>query len=219
MTTKFLRIAALTTSLLAAFAASAAADWSDNPFEKPRTKFGFGMLVGGFDVGSISGPAVGLHAEVGRQFGSLGVYGEYNMLTVGESTIDVEDPVRGMMHRGALNARYNVGEIGGSRDIPLRGVFWVEGGLGRHVVQWYDGGKLTRSDVGLGFGGQLDFRLGRREQPNIFGFYYAFRATVARSPEADLDLPATCAGPCDEATPPSPNDLGLFFNMGIEWGK
>ena len=63
-------------------------------------------------------------------------------------------------------------------------------------------------------------QIGRHKpKPKIFGFYYAFKATVARSPDADQLGPPTCAGPCDEATTPSPYDVGLFFNMGINWGR
>lgn len=215
--TRTLPLALILTTALCAFAGHASAE-EDDSFHKPRTKFGFGMLLGSYDVGPISGPAVGMHAEVGRRYGSLVLSGEYNMLSIGESSTTVEEPVRGMLHRGSLNARYNFAEIGGGRRIPVQGAFWFEGGVGRHVVYWNEGGKLTRNDVGFGFGGQVNFRV-RREKPQIFGFYYAFRATVAQSPTADEMAPATCGGPCDEATPPSPHDLGLFFNMGLEWSK
>jgi hypothetical protein len=208
----------LITTILFAWIGSAAANERDDAFHEQRTKFGFGMLVGSYDVGPISGPAIGYHAEVGRRFGTLALFGEYNMLSMGESSTTEEEPVRGILHRGALNVRYTFAEVGGGRKVPVQGAFWVEGGLGRHVVYWHEGGKLSRNDVGLGVGGQVNFRVGR-EKPQVFGFYYAFRTTIAQSPTADETAPATCGGPCDEATPPSSNDLGLHFNMGLEWGR
>ena len=214
----FIRIAILTTSLLMAAGATATAE-SDDPFDKPRTNLGFGMLVGSASVGYISGPGVGMHAEIGRQFGKFGVYGEYNLLSVGESSYDVEDPIRGFMHRVAGNVRYTFAKVGSPR-VPVQGAFWLEAGMGRQVVQWHKGGKLTRNDFGFGFGAQTNFRIGRRSaKPNVIGFHYAFKAFLTPSPDADAMLPATCAGPCDEPTPPSPHDLGLFFNMGLMWGK
>lgn len=214
------RIAILSTSLLLLAAGTATAGSDDNPFDKSRTKVGFGMLVGGYDVGSISGTGVGMHFELGRKAGPLYLYGEYDMLSIGESGYDIEDPVRGLLQRGSANLRYDFAQVGGKR-VPVQGEFWVEGGIGRQLVQWHEGGRLTRNDVSFGFGAKANFRLNRRsaDKPKTLGFHYAFKAFVARSPDADLMLPPTCAGPCDEPTPPSPNDLGLFFNMGLEFGK
>ena len=86
---------------------------------------------------------------------------------------------------------------------------------------WHEGGRLTRNDISFGFGAKANFRLNkhRAKKPKTIGFHYAFKAFVARSPYADNTLPPTCAGPCDEPTSPSQNDLGVFFNMGMEFGK
>jgi hypothetical protein len=46
-------------------------------------------------------------------------------------------------------------------------------------------------------------------------YSYELRGVVGGQETA----PATCGGPCDEATQPSPNDLGIFFNMGLIWGR
>ncbi len=203
-----------------ATAGTAHADSSDDPFVRDRTEVGFGMLVGGYTVGPVGGAAVGMHLDLGRQMGPFKLYGEYHLLSVGESATTVDDPVRGILHRVGLAARYNFAEIGGGRYKPIQGTFWLEGGMGRQIVQWTEGGKLTRDDASFGFGAQMNFKIGKHsKKPKIFGFYYAFKATVARSPDADNLGPATCAGPCDEATSPSPYDLGLFFNLGLQWGK
>ena len=199
---------------------TAVAGSDDDPFARNRTDIGFGMLVGGFSVGSIGGAGVGIHLDVGRQMGPLKLFGEYNLLSIGESSYDNENPVRGALHRVGLNARYNFAELGGGRHKPLQGAFWAEAGLGRQHISWYDGGILRHDDVSLGFGAQFNFKIGRHKpRPKIFGFYYAFKATIAESPNADQLGPPTCAGPCDEATAPSPYDLGIFFNMGLNWGS
>ncbi len=220
--TKTIQISTLASALLLATVGMASAGSDDDPFAKPRTNVGFGMLVGGYSVGPVEGAGVGLHLNLGRQMGPLYLYGEYNMLSIGESSYENEDPIKGMTHRFGLNARYNFAEFGGGRRTPVQGSFWLEGGVGRQNILWDEGGKLTRDDVGLGFGIQTNFRLNRRysqKKPKILGFYYACRAIVARSPTADQMEPVTCGGPCDEPTAPSPYDLGLFFNMGLNWGR
>ena len=137
---------------------------------------------------------------------------------IGEST-SVPDAVHGLLHRGGANLRYDVGAIGG-RDKPVQGTFWLEGGAGREWIFWDEGGRLTRDDVSLGFGAQMNFQLGRHDpKPRVLGIYYAFKTTIARGPDADQMAPATCGGPCDEPTAPSPYDLGLYFNVGLQYGR
>ncbi len=189
-------------------------------FDTPRLNLGFGMLVGGFDVGPVGGPAVGVHFDVGRQMGPLYLFGEYNLLSIGENSSSVENPVRGMLNRFGVNARYHFVEFSDRRH-KLQGAFWVEAGLGHQQVNWAEGGVLRREDVSFGFGAQFNVRIGDRYKPNpkVFGFYYAFKANIARAPGADKQLPPTCGGPCDMPTPPSPNDFGLFFNFGLMWGR
>jgi hypothetical protein len=198
----------------------ASADDDDDPFAKARTQIGVGMLVGGYSVGPVSGAGVGMHLDIGRQMGNLALLGEYNLLSIGESSLDVEDPIRGIQHRFGLNARYNFVDFGGGHRTPIQGAVWLEGGLGRQIINWNEGGRLTRDDLALGFGVQTNFRISKRDKkPKFIGVHYAFRATIARSPVADEMAPATCGGPCDEPTGPSPYDLGLFFNMGVTFGR
>jgi len=205
---------------LALASAPARADSDGDRFHDPRTEVGFGMLAGGYEVGPVGGGAVGLHLDLGRQMGPVKLYGEYDFLSIGDSASDTTDPVRGLLHRGSLMARYNVAEIGGGRYKPIQGAFWLEAGAGRQFIHWNAGGVLERDDVAAGFGGQFNFLLARdTPNPRVLGFYYAFRAVIARSPDADQMQPATCGGPCDRATSPSPYDLGLFFNMGLQFGR
>jgi hypothetical protein len=178
------------------------------------------MLVGGFAVGPIGGTAIGLHLDVGRQMGELKLLGEYNFMGIGESSYEVENPTRGVMQRAGLLARYNFAEIGSGRRTPLQGAFWLEAGLGRERIQWNEGGVLSRDDVSLGFGAQLNVLIGRDSpKPKTFSIYYAFKALIAKSPGGDQMGPATCGGPCDEPTAPSPYDAGFFFNLGLNWGR
>lgn len=194
-------------------------DEPEDAFDRPRTEIGVGMLMGGFSVGPVGGFAVGMHLDVGRQMGPLKVFGEYNFMSVGDEYTQ-DDPVRGLMHRGGVAARYNFATIGGGRYKPIRGSFWVEGGAGRELIRWNQGGKLTRDDLALGFGAQMDIKIGRHSpRPKTFSVYYAFKALVAESPGVDKMRPAVCGGPCDEPTQPSPYDLGLFFNLGLQWGR
>ncbi len=200
-------------------AAPARADEHDgDAFHEPRTEVGFGMLAGAYSVGPVGGGAVGLHLDLGRQMGPVKLYGEYDFLSIGNSASET-DPVRGLLHRGGLMVRYNFAEVGGGPYKPIQGAFWLEGGAGRQFVHWDAGGVLERDDVAAGFGGQFNFLLARHSpHPKVLGFYYAFRAFVARSPDAGTMQPATCGGPCDRPTSPSPYDLGLFFNMGLQFG-
>jgi hypothetical protein len=151
--------------------------------------------------------------------GPLFLLGEYDLLSIGQNGYDNPAPIRGLLNRFGAAARFAFAEFGGGR-IPVQGSFWLEGGVGRQYVDWDGGGRLSRDDVALGFGAQANFVIGRHsDKPKFIGFYYAFRASIARGPDADQPGEPTCAGPCDEATLPSPYDLGLFFNMGLNWGR
>lgn len=196
------------------------ADHDDNPFHKARSAITLGLLAGGFRVGPVGGPAVGPHLDAGWNLGRLVLYGEYDFLLIGEDEQVVDHPINGQLHRFGAMARYALGEIGGGDDIPLQGQLWVEGGGGREIIQWDKGGRLGRNDVALGIGGELDVMAHRRTpRPTVFSLIYAFRVTVAREPGSDEVEMATCGGPCDEPTRPSPWDLGLFFNLGLSWGR
>jgi len=211
-------------ALLAIGASTASADcWDDEcsdrrsqSWSKPRVEAGFGLLAGSYTVATISGGAVGMHFDGGVRMGRLALLGEYDFLSVGESAYDNADPVRGVLHRAGANARYSFLSVGG-RNLPLRGDFWVEGGVGTQLVQWDGGGELSRRDLSYGIGGQLTARVGKHK-PTYLGFYYAFRGLLARDPFPGKRTP-TCAGPCDTATSPSTWDSSAFFNFGIVFSR
>lgn len=197
-----------------------AGDDDDNPFHAGRSEVTLGMLAGSYRVGPVGGPAVGLHLDGGWNRGRFLFYGEYDFMGVGEDQAEVDHPVRGLLHRFGAMGRYALGEIGGGDEVPIQGQLWVEAGPGRQIVTWDKGGRLARNDLALGVGGELNVMVKRRSPaPSIFSLHYAFRMMIAREPPTDRVEMATCGGPCDEPTKPSPWDLGLFFNVGLSWGR
>lgn len=193
-------------------------DAREKLWDKTRFEGGVGLLAGGYEVGPIGGSAIGTHVDGGVRAGRLALLGEYDFVSIGQSSYDHPDPVRGQLHRLGVNVRYSLGAFGG-RSIPLRGDIWIEGGLGDQLVRWNGGGELERRDLAFGFGGQMTVQIGK-EHPRYLGFYYAFRGLVARDPtEPKQPAVPTCAGPCDRATSPSSWDLGAFFNFGVVFSR
>jgi hypothetical protein len=222
MTKRILMILAL----LLASSSAARADYYDgygsdgtrkDPWKKLRFEGALGGLVGSQRVGYIAGTGGGLHLDGGARIDRLMIYGEYDFLSVGESSIETPNPVRGFMHRLGASARYSLASFGGSGEVPVRGDIWGEIGLGHEEVRWHEGGRLGRRDISFGLGAQATFRIGRNK-PRYVGVYYAMKAWVAAAPERKDDMP-TCAGPCDEPTAPSPYDFGIFFNFGVPFGR
>lgn len=225
MSARPLVLTALALGALALSTASkASADcWDDDcedgrskSWNKPRFEGGFGLLAGSYSVSSVHGAGVGMHVDGGVRMGRLALLGEYDFLSVGQNEYDHENPIRGVLHRAGANARYSVAAIGG-RDVPIRGDFWIEGGIGSELVAWNGGGELSRRDLAYGVGGQMTARIGKHK-PSYIGFYYAFRGLVARDPFPGKQMP-TCAGPCDTATGPSNWDTAAFFNFGIVFSR
>jgi hypothetical protein len=190
-----------------------------DPENELQPEAAIGFLVGGFRVGPITGPAYGMQVAGGAKYQRFLVQGEYDLLSVGEGTsYDPDDgrPVRGLVHRVGANVRYSFASIA-KKKFPMRGDFWLEAGVGRQFLRWYDGGKLTRNDVALGLGGQLSVRWGKTQHKKA-GLFYALKVIGSR--RADLkSMPETCAGPCDEPTGPIPYDLGIFFDVAIVFGR
>jgi hypothetical protein len=125
--------------------------------------------------------------------------------------------IDGIVHRIGANVRYSVAKLTGD-DVPLRGDFWLEGGIGEQMIRWDLGGELHRPDVSFGFGGQFGGRFGR-EHDHHAGMYYALKVTLARAPSEFSDRAPTCAGPCDSATRPISVDRSFLFNLGIVFGN
>lgn len=219
-----LALAAAATLATAAFTATPASacydseckDAREKQWAKPRFEGAIGMLAGGYSVATVGGAAIGMHFDAGVRMDRLALVAEYDFLSIGQSSYDYDNPIRGQLHRLGANVRYSLASFGG-REVPIRGDIWLEGGVGSQLVQWHGGGELGRRDLAFGVGGQMTARIGR-ENPKYVGFYYAFRGLVARDPIGKPGEP-TCAGPCDMATGPSPYDVGAFFNFGVIFSR
>lgn len=186
-----------------------------------RTEIDVGMLVGGSDIGEQQRSTYGLHVNLGQRFGDFALLGEYNYLAIGKPSSES----RGSMNRFGLVARYSLLrtsskiEPHGKRG-PVSGDYWLEAGAGIERLSWDAGGTLTRPDIILGFGWQLNAVIGRKsDTPRYYGPYIAFRAKLARAPESDDRMPVTCGGPCDTQTGPSSNDVSMFFHFGFNWSR
>jgi hypothetical protein len=189
-----------------------------DPWKKLRFEGSIGALVGSQRIGWIAGTGGGMHVDGGIRRDRMMLYAEYDVLSVGESSYENADPVRGLMQRVGLSARYSLAAFGGgSGDVPVRGDIWAEVGAGHEHIRWYEGGVLQRRDISFGLGAQATFRIGR-EKPRFVGIYYAMKAWVAPSPGQKNNDP-NCAGPCDYPTGPMPYDFGIFFNFGVPFGK
>jgi hypothetical protein len=179
------------------------------------------MLAGTSDIGDMRGRGAGLEISAGMRLDELSILGQLDYLGVGESR-DVENPRRGDRMRLGLAARYALFQINPQNN-PLALGFWLEAGAGRQRIAWNRGGTLTRNDLALGLGVQMDAKIGGKSgKPRYLGPYFAFRANMARAPEpmeTSDGMTPTCGGPCDTATGPSATDISIFFNVGMHWGR
>jgi hypothetical protein len=193
-----------------------------------RWEGAFGMRVGSFRVGDFAGMGFGFHLDAGERFDRLVISAEYSYLSISNAPPESDTAARstdpapppeidGMVQRIGANARYSVGKITGD-EVPLRGDFWLEGGVGEEFIRWDLGGAMHRPDVSFGFGGQLSGRFGHSHDHHA-GMYYALRVTLARAPSSFTDRAPTCAGPCDTPTPPIGIDRSFLFNLGIVFGN
>jgi hypothetical protein len=174
-----------------------------------------GLLVGGNDVGDVTGPSSGLHASLGYRVGGVELAGEYGYLHVGDGQNDLLDR-DGRLSRLGATLRWEIADVAKSGS-PVGLEWWLEGGAGLERVAWDHGGLLYRPDVAVGFGLDVDGRGWREPHPRHFGAFIAFRALLARAP--DPLGPAMCEGPCTEATQPSRNDASMYFLFGLHWGR
>jgi hypothetical protein len=180
-----------------------------------------GLMLGGADVGDANGFSLGLHAGLGYRVGDTTVFGEYGYFRVGDGK-DEAMSRNGRTSRLGLAVRRSVMNTDPREKVG--GDLWVEVGAGYERVSWSQGGLLYRPDLALGFGFEFDGRPGPRADvgagapPRHLGWFMAFRAILGRAPDASA-MPATCGGPCTEATSPSRNDTSLYFVVGLHWGR
>jgi hypothetical protein len=187
----------------------------DAPKTPHRLEARIGMLIGGGDVGDVTGPSSGLHLSIGGRYGEVTGMLEYDYLSIGDGA-DEDGHRRGNLSRGGVVARWSLFHT--DEDAPIAGDYWVEAGAGVERVAWDPGGVLDRPDLVLGFGGELDgHAYWDSDHPRHIGMWLGLRAIIARAPVDDA--PATCGGPCTMETPPSRNDVGIYFTWGMHWGR
>jgi hypothetical protein len=211
------RLAVLATTLIATapLAAADAEIATDAAPPARRVEARIGLLAGGGDVGDVTGPSTGLHTSVGARFGEITAMAEYEYLSVGDGYGE-RLARHGTLSRVGATARYAL--FRSRDDSPIAGETWIEGGIGYERIAWAPGGILRRPDLALGFGAELDGRPGwRGRHPRHLGMWLGLRAIVARAPVADA--PAVCGGPCSQLSPPSRNDVSIYFTWGAHFGR
>lgn len=175
-----------------------------------------GMLIGGADVGDVDGFSMGVSGAIAYKLGDLSVRALFDYYKVSDNA-DEAMQRHGRATRLGAALRYSFANNG---DEPGFGVdFWGELGAGLEHVAWRQGGVLDRPSGELGIGIDLGKRgeLDRRGHRHEIGYFMALRSFFGEAP--DMHLPATCAGPCTQATPPPRTDLSMFFELGVHWGR
>jgi len=180
------------------------------------TEIAVGMLIGGADVGPVTGTGFGVQLMLGRRFGDWTLFGELDYLGISHKN-DAEP--KGSQTRGALIGRYNLMSFGGDK-VPIMGTFWLEGGLGVQRFAWDAGGVLTRPDAALGFGFSWSGVIDRHkpEKRKTIGWFIGVRLHYSQAPSTGEPQTPMCAGPCDHATGPSRNDVAVMADFGLHWG-
>lgn len=178
-----------------------------------------GMLIGGTDVGDADGFSMGISAGLGYRIGDATLRALFDHYRVGDgSTEAMVRRGRGTRVGGAL--RYSFANTDDRKSKGLGVDFWGEVGMGMEHVSWRQGGVLDRPSGELAVGFELDGR-GERDRrtgkQRHIGYFMAFRSLIAQGPE--MDVPATCGGPCSKATKPSRTDVAMFFELGVHWGR
>jgi hypothetical protein len=181
-----------------------------------RVEARIGMLIGGGDVGDVTGPSNGVQLAIGARYGEVTGLAEYDYLTENDAD-DAMTSRHGDMSRAGLVARMSLFRTGND-DSPVAADYFVEAGAGYERISWAPGGVLDRPDLVLGFGAELDGQVHRDSgATRHIGSWVGLRAIVARAP--DPGLPPVCGGPCSMATPPSRTDVGFYFSWGMQWGR
>ncbi len=114
-----------------------------------------------------------------------------------------------MAYRVGGEVRYSLLDSGAS---DLRGVMWIEAGLGAQLVRWNDGDHLDRPDVETALLFQAD-GFGAHHHG---GAFIGFRAMFAPAPDASAT--SGCAGSCARSHPSSV-DHSYQFVVGFDLGR
>lgn len=185
-----------------------------------RLAAGAGLRFGTFHVNNVdTGTNMQAHLDLGMRKGRWWIAAEYALTSVtlpGDQLLTRGIAARtgnidGLVHRLGGFVRYSASRLG-CRDAGFD--VYVEAGAGLQRLRWDDGGAWTRPDLslGVGIGGWF---AGDHEHA---GLTVGLRVTLA--PRNDVaHAPATCAGPCDQATPPTGVDRSFMFDVTIPFGR
>jgi hypothetical protein len=178
--------------------------------EPHKAAFDFGPWFPVYLVGHYSGIAIGTRAAGWLRRGGweVGVEGGVGRLWLTHDTSDDTDlspTIPGAMGRLGANVRWQtrVLESGGDFAIDL----WLQGGAGVHAIQWDGGGRLVRPDGLVGAG--VTERFGRTKR---YGLDVGVIVVIGRRESGGAP---TCAGPCDEPTPPVHGDVQIIDQMAF----
>jgi hypothetical protein len=169
-----------------------------------------GGIWGWFRAGPVRGSAFGFHATAGVQRDDWALLADYTLVDFTETTkTDGRDAV---IHRAGAAARYSLLSVR-ERYPTMRADLWLEAGVGREWLRWYDGGQLARTDARLAVGGQGTIRFGHHDRHKV-GVFVALALVVAPAPGGKMLAPG-CAGPCDTPTRRAPYDLMYWIDVGF----
>src|SRR2546423_269508 len=101
-----------------------------------RIEARIGMLVGGGDVGDVTGPSSGLHVALGARYGEVTGMAEYDYLSIGDAEGDMAHR-HGNLSRAGVLARCSLFRT--HDDGPIAGDYWAEAGVGYEHVSWDPG--------------------------------------------------------------------------------
>jgi hypothetical protein len=186
-----------------------------------RLAAGAGLRWGTFLVNNIdTGTNMQAHLDLGLRKRRWWIGAEYALmattLPAEELATRAVDPmlagdVDGLVHRLGGLVRYSISRLG-SRDAGFD--VYVEGGAGLQHLRWDDGGAWTRPDLSLGMGIGT-WVLGETDHA---GLTVGLRITLAPRNDVKGARP-TCAGPCDQPTPPTGVDRSFLFDITVPFGK
>lgn len=179
-------------------------------------EFSVGGLGGGYRVGPLRGSMFGFHATAGIRRNRIALLADYALLSFTGmpeyDAADTRDERDARIHRAGVLARYSL--LDGSETYPTTHAdFYLEAGVGREWLRWYDGGRLARNDIRIGVGGQGAIWFGHHDV-HMLGAWLSFALVVSHAPAAKPP-PSTCAGPCDAPTRTDPYDVMYWVDIGV----
>lgn len=182
------------------------------PPPPPHTMVEVGPWFGAELVDHYGGLGLGTHAAIGRVRGRMTYdldVAVVSLRLLHHRDQDLDPTIDGLLGRVGANARWIFGSVDVRDVLTIEG--WLQAGVGVHAIQWRDGGRMVRPDVlgGVGF----SERFGRAKRLSLdVGLLIALgRGRTIGAP--------TCAGPCDEPTPPVRGDTVVIdqIALSVRW--